>query len=411
MQIGVYRQTANEIMQRQTSHQKEVISLIILCAYFVISIFEPYINGIIGSITKYYIFVIMIVLLLQHRGRLSTTRSTIAMIIWILYKFFSLLWSRDYTTPTMHYISQIGMLLFLIVLFSCEYGENIFEGIEITYWISSGIIGLLSLFFSHSYINQIAARQVLIVAGVETDPNNQAALLLVGICISLVNIIHKRKRFLVSIIILLINTYGCFLTGSRAGLVTMVVVSVACILLPDKKRKAVGSLFGKVLLLLLFVCAGLFLARTLDSNIYDRLFTLEDYEDGSGRSLLWANAWKALTANPFSFFFGLGWGTTTIVGGGDVGIHNTFLSLLCDVGFLGTILFMTPIIIMSWRLTKQQVYLPVVLLVAQFIPAFFIDAINKRFFWNSIFLLGMYYYHYIAPPTKTIGGKSKYVRW
>lgn len=409
------RQTIIALRRVTARIQVDKFLKIVFCIYFVLSIFEPYINGILGSLTKYYIFFTMFVLLFQYKWKLYLTMASKAVVVWLIYKFVSLLWSQDYATPRLHFISQLGMVMFLCVLFSYDYDDETLDWIEITYWISSGIVGLLSMFFSRSYLGTVAARQVLVIAGVEVDPNNQAALLMVGICVSLVNVFFKKRWMILSIAILLVNTYGCFLTGSRAALATIVVAVLFCIILPSEKKK-VGAIIGRVALLFLFVFVALKLAQRLSPVIYNRLFNLDGYVGGSGRSLQWSNVWRVYSQDILSILVGIGWGTSTILtgayaqSGGNLGVHNTFLTMLCDVGLIGTLIFMVPIIKMTIRLIKKKIHFPVMLLIVQFVPAFFLDAINKRFFWNAIFILGMYYYHYIVYTDETVDTKFQHSR-
>ena len=220
-----------EIISRETGMRR--FSRLVLCVYFALSIFEPYLNGIFGSLTKYYIFFTMLVLLFEERGILCVRRYSRMYIVWFAYKLFTLLWSRSFATPKLHMISQIGMVLFLVVLFSYAHDEKTLKGIEWIYWLSSAAVGLLSIFYSRSYHGSIATRQVLVVAGVEVDPNNQAALLLVGVCISLVYLFYDRRRMLLAAAVLIVNIYASFLTGSRGSLVTLVALIVICIVLPE----------------------------------------------------------------------------------------------------------------------------------------------------------------------------------
>lgn len=401
------RQTITAPRKATARIQVDRFTKIVLCIYFALSIFEPYINGLVGSLTKYYIFFTMFVLLFQYHWKLYPTRTSKAMVVWLIYKFISLLWSQDYATPKLHFISQLGMVMFLFVLFSYDYDDETLGWIEITYWISSGIVGLLSMFFSRSYLGTVVARQVLVIAGVEVDPNNQAALLMVGICVSLVNVFFKKRWLIPSIVILLVSTYACFLTGSRAAMATIVVAILFCIILPDEKKN-IGVKIGRVALVFLFVFVALHLAQQLSPVIYNRLFNLEEYAGGSGRSLQWSNVWKVYSQDILNILIGTGWGTSTILtgahaqSGGNLGVHNTFLTMLCDVGLIGTLIFMVPIIKMTIQLVKKKIHFPVMLLIVQFVPAFFLDAINKRFFWNAIFILGMYYYHYIVHADETM---------
>ena len=100
-----------ETISRESGARR--FSRLVLCLYFALSIFEPYLNGIFGSLTKYYIFFVIIVLVYESRGTIWVRRYSAFYVVWFLYKVFSLLWSRSFATPKLHIISQIGMVLFL----------------------------------------------------------------------------------------------------------------------------------------------------------------------------------------------------------------------------------------------------------------------------------------------------------
>lgn len=379
-----------ETISRESGARR--FSRFVLCLYFALSIFEPYLNGIFGSVTKYYIFFVIFVLIYESRGTIWVRRYSAFYVVWFLYKVFTLLWSRSLATPKLHMISQIGMVLFLVVLYSYEHDEKTLRRVEVVYWLSSAAVGLMSIFFSRSYRGVADARQVLVVAGVEIDPNNQAALLLVGIAISLVYLFYYRRFMVPAAAILLVNVYASFLTGSRGSLITLAALIVICILLPERKGSIGGKLW-KLLALAVFAVVAVLLAQKYMSHAgYQRLFEFESYEGGSGRVHMWRNVLRSYLQNPFTILFGIGWGSATVLTGSNVAMHNTFLTLLCDVGLIGTVVFLWPVASMSLKLIRERNMFPVLLLAAQMIPSFFIDAINKRFFWNAIFLLGMYYF-------------------
>jgi hypothetical protein len=124
---------------------------------------------------------------------------------------------------------------------------------------------------------------------------------------------------------------------------------------------------------------------------FTRLFDFSNYEDGSKRVWLWTTAWLVYSRDLLSILFGAGWGTVLPYLHG-AAVHNTFLAMLCNVGLIGTLLFTIPIVVATWRILKLKGTMPVLLLIAQFVPAFFIEAINKRFFWNAILVLFMSFY-------------------
>ena len=363
----------------------------LLCLYFVISIFEPYLNGIIGSVTKYYMFFVMFVLLWWDGFSLRIYNISWAYILWLAIKLISLLWSEDFAIPKLHMISQLGMVLFLVILLSRARDEKTMDAIATVYWLSSLTIGVLSLFFSGAYRGQVEVRQVLVIMGVEIDPNNQAALLLVGIALCLNNLFYQKRRTVVSVIGLLINCYACFQTASRAAIITLGALALFCVLYSPVKRKPEIVLRNLALLCGAAVALYFVTIKLLPEANLARLFDFSSYEGGSNRAELWATAWQLFSLDLWTILFGAGWGTISPYLGGRA-VHNTFLAMLCNVGLIGTLLFMIPIVVVALRMLKRKEPMPVLLLGAQLIPAFFIEAINKRFFWNAILILFMVYF-------------------
>lgn len=367
-------------------------ALIALGLYFVISIFEGYLNGVFGSLTKYYIFVVMFFLVFKQSFKLKMTHLSWIYIWWLLYKFMSLLWTEDMSTFKLHMISQIGMVVFLVVLLSAQWDYKTMSFLLGVYWCASILMGVLSILFSESYHGVFEARQVLIIAGVEIDPNNLAALMLVGIAISLANVLYEKKHRIVSLIGLVINVYACFSTASRSSFVTMVAGAAFCCFYSTDTKK-IGPLLARIGTIGFSILLIYYLAmRFLPEDSFSRVFDLSGYEGGSGRGELWEGAIGLFLRDPFTFFLGAGWGTSVLYNETTTGLHNTFIEMLCDVGLLGTMLFMFPVIVIAIRLLKKKKPTVVLLLGSQFIPSFFIGAINKRFFWNAIFLLFMAYY-------------------
>jgi len=381
----------NSILIEKSEAFTSKFTNVLIYIYFVISIFEPYINKTVGSITKYYMFIVMAFIIFDIRGRLKITHLHMAYLLWLAYKFISLFWSEDITTPKSHYISQIGMVFFLVTITSVKMHKKTIEKLVFTYFLSSGVMGLLAILFSQSYHGSVSSRQVLVLFGVEIDPNNQAALLLIGICIALYYLIVVQKNKIVSICILAINTIACLSTGSRAGLVTAIILIIISILFNENRTSLFITIRRVFLISLIVALMFVILRNYIPQDVYIRLFDFNSYQSGSDRDILWANAWNKYTSDLLSIVFGLGWGTALAYTGLSTAVHNTFLNMLCDVGFLGTCMFFIPIINASIKLIKIKKFLPVLFLLSQLVPSFFIDAINKRFFWNAIIILFIYY--------------------
>lgn len=355
---------------------------IALCLYFAITIFEPFLNGIIGSVTKYYIFVVML-LLLGSKRKLRFTKLQIVYVVWLLFKIFSLLWSKDYSTFHVHIVSQVGNVVFLFILLGVDIDEKTIIGVKWTYWIASAIMGFLSLFFTTAFKMYEANRQTLTILGVTTDPNDLAAFIIVGICISLDNLFFKKELRLLSFGIFLVNIFACFKTGSRAGLVTIIALALFCIVYAQKEAKPITKLRNIAVFIVGIYAVYFIVVNYLPISITQRLFDFQTYAGGSRRDIIWTNAWNLYTEDLLSVFFGIGWGTVS-------GVHNTFLAMLCNVGLCITFLFLLPIFKRFILTIKRHEFFPALLLIGEFIPSFFIEAINKRFFWNAIIILFLY---------------------
>ena len=365
------------------------VQRILICGYFLLAFFEPYLNGALGSFAKYYILVLMGLLLLNYR-KLQIRLFHFCFLGWLVFKIVSAIWTTNSYIPNLHLFSQIGMVALLIVLTAIPLDNKTISSIVNTMWLGSVTIGVLSLFLSQPYHGDVSTRLVLYLFGQEADPNNQAAFLLVGLTIALYNLIFIRKYRVLTLATIAVNAYSLFITGSRGGLVGLVCVGLALLLMAS-----IGKGFGgkiKLILIIALVCGALYYIanRFLPDDIFSRLFDFSSYEGGSERDLIWENGWKLFTAD-LNCLFGAGWGAYYGFNGFYDAMHNTFLSMLCDVGIVGFLIFFIPIGQICLQLLKRKKFLPILLLICGFVPSFFIEAINKRFFWNVIFLLFIVY--------------------
>ncbi len=360
-----------------------------ICFYFFLTFFEPYLNGVIGSITKYYIIVLCGIILLCN-GAYKFHYFHACFLFWLAYKIISVLWVDNFYIVRSHLFSQVGMVGLLVVLTSVSLSKHTIKTIKYSMWLGSFLIGFLSLFLSHPYHGTTDTRQVLFLFGQEADPNNQAASLLVGLSIALYELFYLKKHFVLSIITIPVNLYSLFMTGSRGGFVALLCIGVCLLWFLVRKKRIVSQLKITLVFAIFLICGILFAYFILPENIFQRLFDLSTYTGGSGRNDIWINTWELVTKD-FNIILGAGWGDYYGYNDFYVMVHNTFLSMLCDVGIIGVTLFFLPIIIVCIKLLKEKYYLPLILLVASFIPSFFIEAINKRFFWNVVFLLFIYY--------------------
>ena len=378
-------------MQIVTKYEKKRhLCSMLVAIYFFLAFFEPYYGAVLGSITKYYIFLIVAVIILENHLSIVKQPLMYPMLVWFVYKLISVLWAHDTYIFHLHLTTHVGMLLLLYSIVMRPVQKEMIDYSVTALWLGSTIISVLALFRSVSYLG-VSSRQVLQLFGQTTDPNNQAAFTVIGFAIGLYYLISMKKRRVFFAFFALINVLATFLTGSRGGLVA--IVGVTCIYIwlymKDGKYKAL------VIALIILATFGLsvLLPRVLPADVYNRLFETID-TGGSERTEIWANAWTLIN-NPINFLFGSGWGSYWGHNEYRVVLHNTFLSTLCDTGMVGFLLFFAPMAKLARFFLRNRQTLPLVIFSAGMIPCLFLEAINKRFFWNAIIFLFMYYEWYV----------------
>lgn len=362
----------------------EKTEIILFGIYIFLSFFETYLIGFIGNNTKFYLLFILAVYLYHARLKIRVNTYWVCYFIWFIYKILSLAWSNMSNTDfDAHVFSQIGIILLLVVVTGREQKLVFLHSIlQINLWVSF-LFGIMSIIFRGAFLDQtFVARQVLTLFGQQNDPNNCAAFLLVGITLGLYSAAVERKKILFNIVIICINIYALLLTSSRAGLLTLGAIVIVFTILPHPKECfRMRLIIKKLIVIAVLFLAILFIVQNyLPQANFERLFIWSGYEGGSGRDIRWEKAVKIFAEKPF---FGWGWsGYNTGVGA----IHNTFLTSLCDVGILGTILFTAPLLMISIESIRNKNMLAFLIMLAGVLPSFVLDAINKRFFWNAILI-------------------------
>ena len=81
-----------------------------------------------------------------------------------------------------------------------------------------------------------------------------------------------------------------------------------------------------------------------------------------------------------------GWGGYVLEGYNEGGVHNTFITSLCDGGAIGTVLLVVPIMCIVVQSIRKKEILAIIILADGIFFSFTLDAINKRFFWNAIYI-------------------------
>ena len=361
--------------------------------YFFYSFFEPYFNQLIGPIMKFYIILLVGLYVAHYNGKFQLNNFHKSILCWFTLYCISLLWARDYTIGKMHFFTVCGAVALLVCLTQVPIDNRIISYSIYTFWSGSFIVGLLSLVFHSSYYHyglQFSARQVLTIAGVQTDPNDQAVFLLFGLSISLYYIFVKREKIILSIVTIVVNAISMMMTASRGGFLSfgLMVLIIVVFVVRELKTK-VWIILSSLAVVVLIVY---FLPRFISISSLERLLQFDTYEGGGNRITFWKSGFHLLNENLFYYCFGAGWGSYYNYEG-TYGMHNTYIEMFCNSGIIGLLLFFYPITRCLLYLWKRREYLAIFIAIAIFLPAFFLDCINKRFFWNAIYFLFFVYFY------------------
>lgn len=361
--------------------------LIIL--YFFICPLEMALNIIFGSTTKYVGLLILMVWAMSiindiELGKTEISTSVVAMIVWLIYCYFSTLWGIRSSYTKEYLTTYLLMGIFLIV---CTY--QIWEAGEINsfilaYCCGSLLMALLVIFAGSTEFN---GRETIRILNRYCDPNQVAANILPGALISFYRL-QEEKRTLIqclSVVCFLFCTFAVLITGSRGGLLGYISSMVTIILVRTVSGKL--KIRSLVLLIFFYIVMGVGLPDTTVRRLFEFSSYTEEYAQGGNRLTLWSILLKDFDAQ---WIVGHGVGSTIITyirtTGGVHGVHNTFLLVIYEVGVIGFILFIFPYVSELIYHIKRENDVYVALVIGALVCSFFLDALNLRYLWNSLMI-------------------------
>ncbi len=172
----------------------------------------------------------------------------------------------------------------------------------------------------------------------------------IGMVLCLIVISNYKKTF--GIISLIILTGGLMLSGSRGGMVIIIVAFVPIILL----GKLRGFFLGGIGVLIIVISAVCFLSN--NEMMLERLtgsFDNKTITTASSRLTIWTQTASALFEKPQIILCGVG-GFNFAYAGLKVNFehaHNDFLTTLCELGFVGFFVFVSFLFSMAWLLYRN----------------------------------------------------------
>lgn len=259
------------------------------------------------------------------------------------------------------------MLSYVVIMLVTMRSYNKYEKelIDST-WIVVGIICIWLCLTSNNMINEFENRTVIYIFGFTEDPNQFCAYYIMPTMVAMKRIVQKRKTMPLYALMIILTLYAILKTGSRGGLLGVLIGVVSFIIFGTKSIKAklgtmiVGVLTGVLVVTVVF--------PLLPADIQDR-FTVENVASngGSGRTEIWEYLIKYTGESPGRMLHGSGMLSTYPImeanrsaGGAFVlgrMAHNQFIQVFTDQGLIGLLGFLALIFVCVFRNIKKEPYI------------------------------------------------------
>ena len=374
------------------------IALWLTYLYFLLCPLEFVLNRLFGSSVKYIALAATVFILMFFIGNRRQTihigTPQVCLIAWSVLQAASLLWTIRIDNTVTRLNTYLLMAVLVLALSVFPFEEKELTAIFRAYALGCAALAFLVVFFGQlnegsNYEN----RMTVGFLGAYMDPNNLAAILLAGTFYSFHQMLNRHRTSPFANILcgglFVLQAIAIFLTGSRGGLIALVIPLCLYLLMRSNKKSRVSILLLFAVLILLSLWL---LPKILPQTLYTRLFDYKTYSQGSGRIDHWIEAFPQIIYRPL-----FGFGATSYFGffkqlhGVEYAMHNTFLAVLFEVGLVGFCFFMLPFLYGLRASYRHKNYCVFIVIFANMIAAFFLDTLHVRFLWNAMALGIMFY--------------------
>lgn len=277
------------------------------------------------------------------------------------------------------YFLNAGLFVCLSLL---EYNDRELKLLENVQVLLLAIIVMLTLLSNGTW----SGRTTLMIFGQTTDPNYFVGFFIFPLVITMKKIIHSKYRLLY-ILLAALSIYCVFLSGSRGGLLAVVVTIVAFALMYPAKIKS--KLLVAAAGLVFVVSAWIVLRPFLPENIIERMSLQSVLETGGTYRLdIWGSMIKEIISSPNELIFGRGIVAmhNAFINGSwaEVGAHNQIIQVLYNQGIFGLVSFLLLTIVAFMRCSgkRKTVAIAIIGMMALSMSLSFNQ--TTRTFWNLI---------------------------
>lgn len=375
-------------MVNRYSKKREISFWGILVIVFVLlSPLESYFIGQGGSILKFYAIacIFMFVFKILRSTKIYVySLAQIALLCFCVIVLLSALRS-PYLTRGIDVAQAIGLqVVFILTLTQIKYSEK-----EKSLFLLAYVIGCLILSgFVLINIDQVTQEGLRVSASTSQgviDPNNVAAYLVSAVAVlqrfKFPNKWTERCKLLGEIVLII----SALMTVSRGAALALLIFTIYYIVSQSNLKDAIRNILSLIIIVIavFYLCDFIFGYNNPIALLIERF--VNDNTGGSSRTLLWDNAIVAISKKPF---LGYGMGSSPyIVGSGNLGVHNTYLTIWLETGGIGLI-FLLAFYYACVRHKKYNFYDKAAfdMLIITAVTSFFFDAYNKKIFWIPMLL-------------------------
>ena len=289
------------------------------------------------------------------------------------------------------YGSYFTVLLNVILVFASNSIE--FDVSDIDLWKRSLIfaaifLGLAAIVSPGQVGTEwVSGRIVPNIAGSQQDPNEFCGYYLLPISFFVYQMVScNRIAYSIPLSFLI---YTVLMTGSRGGLIAVVVSILVAIIcgIKVRKRKALVCVLALIVVLLLAFNADTII-RLLPDSISSRfLFKGGRIETASSRVVVWKQILDSFFASDLlQQLFGHGFGSTTLANMGGIVAHNVYIELLYDVGLLGLASFLALFFVSIYKAAIRRDFVVLSALIGESVLIMSLSSFWSKTLWGLIIL-------------------------
>jgi O-antigen ligase len=339
-----------------------------------------------ATLTKLLGILTILVFLLKGMFEKKLKLPDNAVILWsllVVYGVLSVFWAIQPDLVLLKMPTAMGLLVLLSVTSSFMIKIKEFNTIK---WciLAGGFIAAIYVIYEYfwGYFFRSTMRASIIYEERITDPNHFAFSLIIPFAISIEFILQQKNKIIKALfnIVLGIILFSIILTGSRGGLLSIVIL---CVVYAFNIR-------NRTTLWFLIIIFGIIVISYGKEIFIERIF--ESIETGgAGRVDIWNTALNSLKEY---WTFGLGLNNFSNIFAKTP--HNIYIGFFVEIGIVGLILLILAFIkyYQAIQSKSKNYYIDSIMLKAVFwavlVGSFFLDTIWLKSFWLLLMMIGMY---------------------